>query len=416
MALTTLGGARRDTLHAWPVVLPGGKTILFGAASGDQCRIESLVLATGERRAVVERGTLPLYAASGHLVFFRDGELIVVPFDAAHLQLTGPAVQAIDNLPVMAAGVPVVDVSTSGTVVFTPSTAVSRLVWVSRQGTEQPLNEVLRSYLNPRLAPDGNRVVVEAGDLWIQDLARATFTRLTSKDAVTYGFPIWTPDGRRVVHRTPNGLRVQDADGSGQGQVIAGTSEFDFPGSVSADGETLVIMRSSQETSFDLYALPLRDPAQARPIVKTAAYEGGARLSPDGRWLTYVSNESGQNEVYLRPFPGPDRRWPISTQGGTQAIWNPNGKEIFYRSGNKMMVVDVSTAPDVMLSPPRLLFEQRYAFGAGITIANYDVTRDGQRFLMIKDTAATDQTATATPASMVVVLNWLEELKQRVPR
>jgi serine/threonine-protein kinase len=405
--LTMLGGEHRDTLHAWPVVLPDGKTILFAAASGDQWRIDSLVLATGERRTVVEHGTLPLYAASGHLVFFRESELLAAPFDAARLQLTGPAVQALDSLPASVPGVPVVDVSSSGTVVYAPTTAVSRLVWVSREGAEQPLNETLRSYTNPRLAPDGNRVVVQAGDLWIQDLARTTFTRLTARDAVTNGFPVWAPDGRRVMYRTPNGLRVQETDGSGQGDVIAGTSEFDYPGSLSADGETLVFLRSSQETSFDIYTLPLRDPAKARPLLKTAAYEGGVRLSPDGRWVIYISNESGQNEVYLRPFPGPERRWPISTQGGTQAIWNPNGKEIFYRNGDKMMVVEISTTPDVALSPPRLLFEQRYAFGAGITIANYDVSRDGQRFVMVKDESSAGR--------LHVVLNWFSHLTRIAP-
>ena len=125
-----------------------------------------------------------------------------------------------------------------------------------------------------------------------------------------------------------------------------------------------------------------------RPLLNTSAYEGGARLSPDGRWLVYISNESGQNEVYLRPFPALDRRWTISTQGGTQALWNPNGKEIFYRNGDKMMAVEVTTTPEVKLSAPRVLFEKRYAFGAGITMANYDVTRDGQRFIMVKDESA----------------------------
>ena len=202
---------------------------------------------------------------------------------------------------------------------------------------------------------------------------------------VRAGFPIWTPDGRRVVYRAPAGIRVQDADGSGQGQLIAGTNEFDYPGAITPDGGTLVFLRSSQETSYDIYATPLHGPASFRLFVKTPAYEGGARLSPDGRWLAYVSNESGQYETYLRPFPGPERRWQISTQGGTQIVWNPNGKEIFYRIGNKMMAVEISTAPEVALSPPRILFEQRYAFGTGITIANYDVSRDGQRFIMVKD-------------------------------
>jgi serine/threonine-protein kinase len=406
-SLTTLGGERGDTLHAWPVLLPGGKTMLFGAASGEQWRIDSLVLATGERRTIVEQGTLPLYASSGHLVFFRGGELLAAPFDVTRVQVTGPAVQAITSLPSNVPGVPVVDVSSSGTVVYAPTNAVSRLVWVSRQGAEQPLNETLRAYANPRLSPDGTRVVVQAGDLWLQDLARATFTRLTLRDAVTNGFPAWTADGRRVMYRSPTGLKVQDTDGSGDGEAIPGTSEFDYPGSVTADGQTLVFLRSSQETSFDIYTLPLADPSRVRPLLNTTAYEGGARLSPDGRWLSYISNESGRNEVYLRPFPGSDRRWQISTEGGTQAIWNPNGKEIFYRNGDRMMAVGLSATPEVALSAPRLLFEQQYAYGAGITIANYDVSRDGQRFLMVKDEASAGR--------LNVVLNWFSDLARLAP-
>jgi len=132
-----------------------------------------------------------------------------------------------------------------------------------------------------------------------------------------------------------------------------------------------------------------------------------AFFSPDGRWIIYVSNESGRNEIYLRGFPGPDRRWQVSTDGGTQAVWNPNGREIFSRSGNRMMAVELSTTPNVALSPPRVLFEQRYAYGAGITIANYDVTRDGQRFVMVKDES--------TAGRLNVVLNWFQELQRLVP-
>ena len=152
----------------------------------------------------------------------------------------------------------------------------------------------------------------------------------------------------------------------------------------------------------DVLTLPLSNPAATTPILKTAGYEGGARLSPDGKWMTYISNESGQNEVYLRPYSGAERRWQVSTQGGIQAVWNPNGKEIFYRNADKMMVVEVSMNPDVVLSRPHVLFDHRYAFGAGITIANYDVARDGQRFAMIKDEA--------TAGRLHIVVNWLSDL------
>jgi serine/threonine-protein kinase len=409
--LTTLDAIRRETFQAWPTVLPGGQGILFVSASGgttDALRIESVAVTTGERRVLIERGTLPQYGSTGHLIFFRGGELLAAPFDAARLQVTGLPVRVIGNLPASSGGIPLMNVSASGTLVYTPTTATGRLVWVSRQGVEQPLIDTLRSYTNPRLAQDGSRILVNAGDLWIQDLPRATFTRLTSGEgAPNASFPIWTPDGRRVVFRTASGLRWLDVDGSGRGGAIPETSESDFPGSISPDGRAVVAVRASADTSFDLYLVPLGGDAKPTPIVKTPAYEGGGRLSPDGRWMAYVSDETGQMEVYLRPFPGPDRKWQVSALGGTQPVWNPSGKEIFYRNVNKMMVVAVSTSPNVTLSEPRLLFEQRYTFGAGITIPNYDISPDGQRFVMVKEESNANR--------LNIVLNWFEELKRRVP-
>jgi serine/threonine protein kinase len=406
-ALTMLGGQGGDTLHAQPVFLPGGQTVLFGAASGERWRIESVSIATGERHTVIERANMPLYAASGHLIFFRDGELLTAPFDRDRLEVTGTASQAIEKLPTQLQGLPSIDISAAGTVVYAPTTAVSRLVWVSRQGIEQPVNEVPRSYASPRIAPDRNRMLVQAGDLWVHDIARSTFTRLTSRDAVINAFPMWMPDGRHVIYRSPTGLKIQDSEGSGDGQLVHGTSDYDYPAAVGPDGDTLLFMRSTQETSFDILQLSLRNPTEVRPWLKTAAYEGGAQLSQDAKWVAYVSNESGQNEIYLRQRNAPDRRWTISTDGGTQPLWNPNGRELFYRNGDKMMAVEVSTTPDIKLSTPRVLFEQRYAFGAGITIANYDVAADGQRFIMVRDEAGA--------ARLNVVLNWLSELVRVAP-
>jgi serine/threonine protein kinase/Tol biopolymer transport system component len=405
--LTKLGGAQGDTLHTQPMYLPGGKTLLFAVASGDRRRIDALVLATGERRTVVDDATLPLYARSGHIVFFRNGELLAAPFDADRLALIGSPVQAVEKLPVQLQGVPSMDISNSGTVAYAPTTAVSRLVSVSRQGAERPLNDVPRNYTNPRLSPDGTRLVVQAGDLWTQDLARSNFTRLASRDAVINAFPTWLPDGRRVIYRSPSGLRIQDSEGTGQSQILSGTSDNDYPGAFASD-DALVISRSTQKTSLDILSLSLRDSTTVKPLLMTPAYEGGPRLSPDGKWLAYVSDESGQNDVYLRPYPAVDRRWTVSTQGGTQPVWNTNGKEIFYRNNDKMMVVEVTTTPDVKLSTPRLLFEQRYAYGVGITIANYDVMPGGQNFIMVKDEV--------TGGRLNVIFNWFTELSRLAPR
>ena len=302
-----------------------------------------------------------------------------------------------------------VSLSPTGVLAYASSAqAASHLVWVSREGVEEPIGITSRHYQNPRLAPDGRQVVVTAnGDLWIQDTVRATFTRLTSNEMVGNSFPTWTRDGKRVVFRTQAGLRWIDADGSGRSEAIPATSVNDYPSSVSPDGKALAITRITPSTSADVYTLSLEGDPKAQVVVSGPAYEGGPQFSPDGRWLAYVSDESGTAQVYLRPYPGPGRRWQLSTQGGRQPLWNPSGMELFYRDANKMMAVDVSTPNDVVLSPPRVLFEQRYAYGTGVTTANYDISSDGRRFVMVKGESGSGR--------LNLVLNWLEELKQRLP-
>ena len=399
--LTALDPVRRDTRHEWPIVLPGGKAILFASASNDGWGIDSIDLDTNERRTIIERGTLPLYANVRRLAYFRDGQMFAVPFDAAALKTTGPATSLLGDVPALTAEIPLLDMSSSGTLVYSATTAFSTLVWVSRKGEEQVLNGERRSYANPRISPDGQRFIVQAGDLWVQDLARATFSRLTTGTILVNGFPIWIPGGR-VMYRGPTGLRVQGTSAAGgDAQVIPGTTDLDYPGVVAPDGDTLVFLRSTQDSAFNILSLSLRDPTKTKTVLQTRAYEGGARLSPDGRWMSYVSDETGRNEVYLTPFPGPGERLQVSTEGGTQAIWNPNGKEIFYRADDRMMAVDVTTDPAPRLSSPKVLFEGRYAYGAGITIANFDVSRDGQRFVMVKPESGAGR--------LSVVLNWFAE-------
>jgi Tol biopolymer transport system component len=406
--LTTLDRASGELAHAYPAVV-GRTAILFTAITANRkARIEAVSLATGKRHVVVESGTLPMYAPSGHLIFFRDEALLVVPFDAGSLTVTGPPIRIIDILGMGTGGAPLVAISESGVFAYaTNATTANTLVWVSRQGAEEKIDNTRRLYFSPRLASDDRRIVVQAsGDLWIQDTQRATFTRLTSQ---TFGnsFPVWTPDGKRVVFRTISGLHWADVEGTDGSHAIPGTSMSDFPSSIAPDGDTLLINRQAPNTQQDVYSISIRSGQVVKPLVATAAFEGGAQFSPDGHWMAYVSDESGQMQVYVRPYPALDRRWPVSTEGGTSPMWNANGRELFYRNGNKMMAVEVTRLPELTLSAPRLLFERPYAYGQTITLANYSVRSDGQRFLMVKEDADSGR--------LNVVLNWFEELKRLVP-
>ena len=238
-------------------------------------------------------------------------------------------------------------------------------MWVSRQGIEQPVTDVPRAYLSPRLAADNRRIVVGVGsDLWIQDTVRSTFTRLTPQQGETASNPVWTPDGKQVVFRTPTGLRSIETDGSGRSRTIAGTTSGDFPNSVSPDGTTVATARRTTEGLVDIYVVSLAGDRAPRALVTGPSFEGGPQFSPYGRWLAYVSNESGQFQVYLRRYPGPEGRWTVSTAGGTAPLWNHTGKELFYRNGNKMMAVSVATTPDVTLRTPRVIFEGPYSSAA----------------------------------------------------
>jgi hypothetical protein len=195
---------------------------------------------------------------------------------------------------------------------------------------------------------------------------------------------------------------VQGTGGPEDGvQVIPGTNDLDYPAVLAPDGDSLVFLRSTEATSFNVLMLSLRDPAKTKSLLQTRAYEGGARLSPDGHWMSYVSDETGRNEVYLTPFPGPGARVQVSTDGGTQAVWNPSGNEIFYRIDEKMMSVQVMEGPALKLTSPKMLFEARYAYGAGITVPNYDVSPDGQRFIMVKPESGAGR--------LNVVLNWFAD-------
>ena len=249
--------------------------------------------------------------------------------------------------------------------------------------------------------------------VWLHDLSQETLTRFTFEGNRNLN-SVWTPDGKRIAFNSnkegpPQRIFWQLADGSGGLERLTNGEYAQVPMSWSPDGQLLAFMENHPTTGYDIWVLRLAD-RKAQPFLRTPFNESVPRFSPDGRWLAYISNESGRYEVYVQPYPGPGGKWLISTEGGTEPAWNSNGRELFYRSGDKMMAVDIATQPSFTAGKPRVLFEGRYV-PTPATSPNYDVSPDGQRFLMLKPS---EQEASA-PTQINVVLNWFEELKRRVP-
>ncbi len=274
-----------------------------------------------------------------------------------------------------------------------------RLVWVTREGVEQVLPAPPRDYEAPRISPDDRQVAVSVrGDIWLYDFSAGTLMHLThlgNKDESNR--PVWTPDGKRIAfcsdQNGPPNIYWQLADGSGGPERLTTSESSNVPISISPDGQTLAFHELKLYTGmdvwiYDVWMLRLSD-RKAQPFLRSKLWAATPRFSPDGRWLAYISDESGRYEVYVLPYLGPGGAVQISQGGGIEPVWNPNGRELFYRyhhhSGDcKTMAVDISTEPGFTASNPRMLFEGAYLGSTSREVPNYDFSADDQRFLMIK--------------------------------
>ena len=426
---------RNEAAFFFPWALPGGRglliTILSQTAAGtaDNGQIAWLDPRTGKRKILVRGGSHAQYVKSGHLVYAAAGSLRAVPFDLRRLEVVGDAVPVVEGVNTTLAGEGQFAVSDTGTLMYVPGIATGTgpqytLVWVSREGREEPIDVPPRAYIYPRISPDGTRIALDIrdqeNDIWIWDVKRQTMARLTFDPGLDRA-PVWTPDGRRVIFSSQRGglasggnIFWQAADGSGTVERLTESPNAQYATSVSPDGAKVLLRDDSPKTRRDVGMAAPGANRQTQPLLQMPFDEENAEVSPDGRWLAYQSNESGQSQVYVRPFPQVDSgRWQISTTGGSRPAWARSGRELFYLDNNNlMMAVPVQTSPTFSAGNPAKLFETRYLVPNNAR--TYDVSADGQRFLMIKSTTNARE-AGAAPPNIVVVLNWFEELKQRVP-
>jgi Tol biopolymer transport system component len=430
-----------------PQLLPDGRTVLFTlaqSASWDEAQIVVQSLDGGTRKTVIGGGTDGRYLATGHLVYALGETVLAVPFDTTSLSIRGGPVPIIEGVrrQTGATSAPAqFAVSSEGTLAYVPlessTPALRTLAWVDRRGREEAIPAPPRSYRQPRISLDGTRLAVvfpdekQNVDIWVWGVAGGTWTRVTS-DPDSDGEPVWTPDGQRLIFTSMRtgeiSLYRQAANGTGIAErlIELNRQSSAMPG-ISPDGRHVVLREAESGNSYiaivDLgpdrgrQALPIRV-GESKPLVKSEFEEYNAEISPDGRWLAYQSNRSGTFEVYVQPFPDvASGLWPVSTTGGTEPVWARDGRELFYRAPNgAVMGVSIMPGSPWKASPPTQLFAATSYTLAGVGTGlsrTYDVSPDGRRFLMMKNSDAPTQTSTAP--RIVVVQNWFEELKRLAP-
>ncbi len=426
IAVTKLDEARHESTHRWPYFLPDGRHFLYyirlGTASfAAESGVYIGSLDSSEPKLLVRSQANGLYVPPGYMLFWREGSLMVQPFDAKGLKPTGEALPIAEAVQFAAgANYAVFSASQNGVLVYQSGGQVgSQLVWFDSQGKQTGSVGGPASRVTPQLSPDGRRVaecLVDAqtgnADIWLEDLARGGApTRFTFDPAFDW-YPVWSPDGHRVVFSSSRkgffDLFVKDSSGAGNEELQLESKIDKRATDWSRDGHFIAFGAHAPtgKTGWDIWILPLSGDRKPFPFLETPFNEGAATFSPDGHWLAYQSDESGTNQVYVAPFPGPGGKWMVSSGGGQLPRWRCDGKALFYLSrDDKLMVVDIAPkGASVQAGIPRALFQVRLPasppFGA-----QYDVAPDGKHFLV-------RTTGEGSTAPLTLVVNWTTELKK----
>jgi serine/threonine-protein kinase len=427
--LIELDDTRRERTHRWPQIVPGHPIVLFTVATKDSpeyyddALIDALNLETGERKTIFEGASFARYAPSGHLIFGRNGSLWAVPFDIDELTTTGAPLPIQSNvMGLRNSGVVYASIAANGMLAFVegqPEDLRREVRWRFFDGRSEPVEEFpVGSVIHVALSPDAKKIAAAISgattyDIWVFDLERKNRTRLTFEGDNTD--PHWTPDGKSVLYSSVrDGLGMafmKSADGTGDEQLLWKVDGVTVGAEgVSKDGRT-ILLNYHGENKADLYTLSLDDPsAEPQPLLNGPAEEDLARFSPDGRWIAYTTDESGEFEILVRPASGRGGQWQISTGAGVLPRWSRDGRQLFYRVGRRLFVVDVEAGPGetaFRAGAPRLVFDD---LDRARLSSSYDIAPDGSAILIpssLQEDAPLDR--------VTVLVNWLQEVERVVP-
>jgi eukaryotic-like serine/threonine-protein kinase len=403
-----------------PQVLPDGKGILFTSVPGkaktsDDEDIAVLEPGSGEPRILFHGGSNARYLPTGYLVYGHTGSLMAVPFELAHLATTGPAVPVVKEVQ----GYPdaLYSVAENGTLVYVPGMKVSnpRLYMVDRKGNRRPITDGSSEPEELAVSPDGKTVVARVAaandDLWTFDTGRGNALRLTFEPGDEI-YPQWTPDGKRVAYGSRTGtIYWRSADGRGQREELSHGEFARYPSSFSPDGKWLAIVEDTPTRGHDIWIIPIGG-GDRKPIAfqTTDADEWAPKFSPDGRFVAYVSNESGTTEIYIRPFDGSSGRRRITSNGGQLPVWARNGRELFFVKGTALMSVGIDANGNASTSERPVLDPSTTGDSMDVNEPIYDVMPDGQHFVISLAPPS------ALPPHYEVIVNWFEEVKRLTAR
>ena len=430
--LTTLDPKADDRTHRWPAPVPGGKAVLFtvGRLSSpdnyDDARIDAVIVATGERRNVMEGASFVRVLPGGWLVYAKAGTVYAVPFDSERLATTGTAVPVLYSVASdTTTGAAHLAVAADGTVTYITgglSTSDRQIFWVDRKGGATPVPLRSGPYNDIRVSPDGSRIAVlvgssGSGDVWVYDTHSTAFTPFTS-DRIN-ATPQWSRDGKTLyyaaVKSTGDETRVvkRRADGSGNAEPLGRLGARAFLEGIDQNEKTayLTSYDTKAASNVDVVMIPITG---GTPIVLAGGpqQQYASALSPDGRWLAYQSDEGGRPEIYVRDLTGTGARHPVSTTGGEEPLWSANSDEIFYRNEGQLMSAKVTTRPEFRSNPPTVLFDGVFNLRSE-TGMTYDVDRKTGRFAMLRPAG---QAAGAPPARVRVIVNWLQDVVRATKR